>query len=152
MSIIQELYNIFDNEQSKHIKKKASINLLELEIYSNLSFLREGLLEKLDGSSVIAGLVDDQYRNAHESGIDLESIQKKDLSEITYGEVKEFKKYKDWTTEELIDNAYVRINTLKKLNINKGEVDVTSRLEYLFKYLMLLTAHIKDEPVIPPEN
>ena len=145
MSIIQDLYNIFDNEQSKHIKKKSTKNLVVLELSSNLSFLREGLLEKMNGSSVIAGLAGDQFKKANEKGINLNSIQKKKLSKLTYGGVKEFEKYEGWTTEKLINNAYERIDTLKKLNVNEGNVDVTSRLKYLFKYLMVLTAHIEGE-------
>jgi hypothetical protein len=145
MSIVQDLYNIFDKEQSKYLEKKSSKNLVVLELSNNLSFLREGLLEKLDDSAIINGLADGQYIKAAEKSIDLNSIQKKTLAKTTYGGVKEFDKYQGWSTDKLINNAYERIDTLKKLNVNKGRVDVNSRLKNLFKYLMVLMAHIKGE-------
>jgi len=143
MSIIQELYNIFDIEYSKHISRKSSKNLLVIEISQNLSFMREGLAGDIDSSSIINGLENDQFIKAIEKATNFNSIQKNKLAKKTYGGAKEFDTYHNWTTEKLINNAYERINTLKKLNINKGKINIHSRLQYLFKYLMVLMAHIE---------
>ncbi len=145
MSIIQDLYSIFDKEQSKYLERKASTNLVVLELSNNLAFLREGLSEQLDGSEIIAGLSDKEYKKAIAKGVDLNVVQKKSLSKSTCGGVKEFEKYIAWSTEKMINNVYERISTLKKLNNKKGKVDVNARLKYLFKFLMLLMAHIQNE-------
>jgi hypothetical protein len=145
MSIVQDLYNIFDNERSKRIARKSSKNLVVLELSQNLAFLREGLAENLDSSAIIAGLEDNRFNSANEKGTNFNTIQKKVLSKSTYGAVKEFEKYKGWSTEKLINKAYERLATLKKLNVNSRSIDVRSRLQYLFKYLMVLMAHIEEK-------
>jgi len=145
MSIIQDLYNIFDKEYAKYISRKSSKNLIVIEISQNLSFMREGLAGVLEASSIINGLDTDQYKKATAAGINFNSIQKKKLTKKTYSGAKEFYKYHNWTTEKLINRAYERIDTLKKLNVDKGKINISSRLQYLFKYLMVLMAHIEEK-------
>lgn len=143
MSIIQDLYSIFDKEYAKHITRKSSKNLLVIEISQNLSFMREGLAGNLNASSIIDGLDNDQFKKANDKATNFNSIQKKKLAKKTYDGAKEFDKYHNWTTERLINKAYERINTLKKLNVDKDKINIHSRLQYLFKYLMVLMAHIE---------
>lgn len=143
MSIIQDLYHIFDKEYAKYIARKSAKNLIVLELSRNLAFLREGLAENLDGRAIIDGLEASRYHKAIAEATNLNALQKKPLSKNTYGGVNEFARYKGWTTEKLIHNAYERIATLKKLNTNSASIDITSRLQYLFKYLMVVMAHIE---------
>jgi len=145
MSIIQDLYSIFDNEYAKHISRKSSKNQLVIEISQNLSFMRAGLNEDLKASSIIKGLDNEQFKKTIAEDTNFNAIQKKQLAKKTYGGAKEFDKYHDWTTEQLINNAYERINTLKKLNVEKGKINLHFRLQYLFKYFMVLMAHIEDK-------
>ncbi|AKH20699.1 hypothetical protein [Sedimenticola thiotaurini] len=145
MSIIQDLYLIFDKEYARHRERRCSKNLLVLELRHNLAFLRAGLAEQLPGTTIVAGLEQAQYRQATEKGTALNAIQKRRLARRTYGGIREFEKYHDWSTEQLIHKAYERIAVLKKLDLDAGSVNVRARLQYLFKFLMLLIAHIDGE-------
>jgi hypothetical protein len=142
MSIIQDLYKIFDNERSRYETKMSSRNAVLRELAENLAFLREGLREGLDGSEIIKGLESLQYERANDAGFDFNAIKKSTLSPATYGSVKEFEKYRGWSTEKLIRKAYERLSTLQKLQANAPGVDFHSRLQYLFKFLMVVMAHI----------
>lgn len=152
MSIIQDLYRIFDNEYARHMERRTSKNLLVLELKQNLAFLRAGLAERLEGAAIVAGLEQVQYRRACERGTRLNTIQRRRLARDTYGGVKEFEKYRDWSTEQLIHKVYERLAVLNRLNLNVGRVDVQARLQYLFKLLMVLVAHIDGErlKISPP--
>jgi len=145
VSIIQDLYLVFDKEYARRRERRCSKNLLVLELRHNLAFLRAGLAEQLDGSVMVAGLEHGQYRHANETGTELNSIQKRRLARRTYGGIREFEKYHDWSTEQLIHKAYERIVVLKKLDLDAGSVNVRARLQYLFKFLMLVIAHIDGE-------
>lgn len=142
MSIIQELYTIFEKEYSKHLQRKSSKNKLLIELSRNLGFIHEGLKENLSASVIIKGLEETQYHVANNRALDLNSIQKKTLSSTTYGGIAEFGKYQSWSTKKLIDKVYERISVLKKLNLKAEKVDINKRLQNLFKLHMLLAAHI----------
>ena len=144
MSIIQDFYTIYDKESAKYRDQKSSSHRVVLELSQNLSFLREGLAENLDSAAIVSGLEDEQFRKASEKGINLNAIQKRTLDRDTYGDAKEFERYRGWTTEKLINNAYERIAILRKLKTGSHTVDMTTRLQYLFKYLMVLIAHIEE--------
>jgi len=145
MSIVQDLYKIFDNERSRYDAKTSSKNAVLRELAENLAFLREGLRESLEDSKIIAGLENEQFLRANDNGFDFNSIKRKTLSKTTYGGVKEFEKYKGWSTDKLIKNAYERLSTLRKLKTNKAGIDVRSRLKYLFKFMMVIMAHIDSQ-------
>ena len=145
MSIIQDLYNIFDKEYSKYLTRKSSKNLLVIEISQNLSFIREGLASNVDAGYIINGLENGKFNNANMSATNYNSIQKKKLAKITYGGAKEFDKYRGWSTEKIVNKAYERIDTLKKLNLCNKKINIHSKLQYLFKFLMVLIAHIEEK-------
>lgn len=143
MSIIQDFYTIYDRESAKYRDQKSSTHRVVLELSQNLSFLREGLAENLDSVAIVSGLEDEQFRKANEKGANLNAIQKRTLDRDTYGAAKEFDKYHGWSTEKLINNTYERIATIKKLGAGSQAIDITARLQYLFKYLMVLITHIE---------
>ncbi|MBN2398372.1 MAG: hypothetical protein JXI32_08320 [Deltaproteobacteria bacterium] len=143
MSIVQDFYTIYDRESGKYRDQRSSTNRVVLELSRNLSFLREGLAENLDSAAIVAGLEDEQFRKASEKGTNLNAIQKRTLDRDTYGDAKEFEKYRGWSTEKLINNAYERVATIRKLGAGSRTIDMTSRLQYLFKYLMVLIAHLE---------
>lgn len=145
MSIIQELYNIFDKERARYDAKKSSKNAVLRELAENLAFLRESLSENLSDSTIIAGLENVQYIRANDAAFDFNSIKKGELSKATYGGILEFEKYRGWSTDKLIRKAYERLSTLKKLNTSESGIDVHSRLQNLFKFLMVVMAHIDEE-------
>jgi hypothetical protein len=143
MSIIQDLYNIYDKEQAKYRARRSSQNRLQIELQHNLALLREGLRERLAHREIIQGLELTQFVEAGKQGLDLDRLQKRRLSAATFGEIREFERYRDWTTARLIETAYERIATLKKLANGQAQIDLLARLRNLFKLLMLLVAHIQ---------
>ncbi len=142
MTIIQDLYQIFDSEYARYMARRSTKNRLALELRQNLAYLREGLAEHLDVTVMVAGLETQQYRHATEAGANPNSLQKRRLARATYGGVKEFDKYCGWSTGQLVHKVYERIAVLKKLDLNAAHLNVRARLQYLFKLLMVLVAHI----------
>jgi hypothetical protein len=148
MSIVQDLYNIYDKEQAKHRAHKSSTNRLLIEIRQNLAFLREGLREGLPQQAIIAALEDAQYRAACKQGTNLGALQKKKLASATYAGIREFDRYEGWDTARLIGNLYERIATLKKLSSGSNSLDLRQRLTTLFKFLMVVLAHLEARQLV----
>ncbi len=149
MTIVQDLYNIYDKEQAKYRARKSSQGQLLIEMQHNLAFLREGLRESLDQRAIIDGLETVQYVNAGKAGLNLNSLQKKTLERATYAAIREFERYRSWHTAKLIENVYERIATLKKLAARSSAIDLTTRLRNLFKLMMVLVAHIQGRQLKP---
>ena len=143
MSIIQDLYNIYDKEYARYRTRKSSHHRLLIEMRHNLAFLREGLREDLAQEAIVAGLEDGQFNAANRAGVNLARLQKRPLAATTYAGIREFERYRGWTTGRLIDGVYERIATLKKLAAGNKAIDLRPRLRVLFKYLMLVVAHIE---------
>ena len=143
MSIVQDLYAIYDKEQAKYRARKSSQGLLLTEIRHNLAFLREGLREGLAPAAIVAGLEDAHYRDARKQGVNLDGLQKKKLMPDTYAGIREFARYRDWTTARLVETVYERIATLKKLVDGSAEVALRVRLRNLFKLMMVVLAHLE---------
>lgn len=143
MTIIQDLYAIYDKESTKYLARRSSQNRLLIEIQRNLAFLREGLRERLDQRSIVDGLEDEQFRDAGRQGLDLGAVQKRRLAAVTYGGIREFDRYRDWETAKLIENLYERIAVLKKLAAGGPKIDLGARLMTLFKFMMVVLAHIE---------
>lgn len=148
MSIIQDLYKIYDGELTKYRARRSSQHGLLREIQHNLAFLREGLREGLDPAAIIGGLENARFGEAARQGLDLERLQKKRLAPATYGDIREFARYRDWTTTRLVETVYERIATLKKLARGRADVDRQARLRNLFKLTLLLLAHIGQRKLV----
>ena len=145
MSIIKDLYDIFDKERARYTETRTSGSRVVSEISRNLSFIREGLRDNVEPAHIIAQLEDADFAEARQKGIDLGIVQSRKLTRATYGKIREFERYEGWSTARLIQNAYERIDTLKKLNLAGKGVNASSRLKYLFKYLLLVMAHLNHE-------
>lgn len=152
MSIIQDLYNIYDKELARYRAKKSSKNRLLIEMQQNLAFLREGLREGLPQGAVIGGLEDTQYHAACEQGTDLATLRKSPLSRATYGGIREFNRYLGWDSARLITKVYERIATLKKLAAGSDSIDLRARLTNLFKFLMVVLAHLEARQLLIVQN
>jgi hypothetical protein len=152
MSIVQDLYTIYDKEQSKYRARKSSQGLLLTEIRHNLAFLREGLREGLTPAAIVAGLEDAHYRDACRQGVDLDALQKKKLAPDTFANIREFARYHGWSTSRLIGTVYERIATLKKLVAGSAEVALRVRLKNLFKLLMVVLAHLEGRQLKVPAS
>ena len=143
MSIIQDLYTIYDKEQAKYRARRSSQNQVLSELQGNLAFLREGLRESLTPNAIVNGLEDDAFRAATKQALNLDSLRKQKLERATYAGIREFERYRDWPTGRLISNTYERIATPKKLAAGSTSIDLTARLRSLFKFLMVVVAHLQ---------
>lgn len=152
MSIIQDLYNIYDKEQAKYRARRSSQNQVLGELQGNLTFLREGLREGLKPAAIVDGLENEAYRGAAKQALNLDSLRKRKLERDTYGGIREFERYLDWPTGRLIDNAYERIATLKKLAAGSASIDLIPRLRNLFKFLMVVIAHLRGQRLTPQRH
>jgi len=148
MSIIQDLYNVYDKEHAKLRAQRSSTNRLLIEIRQNLAFLREGLREGLPQAAIVNALEDAEYRAAGKQGTKLAALQRRPLAASTYAGVREFDRYRGWDTERLIANVYERITTLKKLAAGSAQVDLHARLVTLFKFLMVVLAHLESRQLV----
>lgn len=152
MTIIQDLYNIYDKEQAKYRSRKSSQSQLLTELQRNLAFLREGLREGLSAQAIVAGLEDEQFRIASSQGLRLDALQKKKLLRSTFAGIREFERYRDWSTARLIDSVYERIAVLRKLAAGSRDIDLHPRLITLFKFLMVVSAHLQNRQLSVPRG
>lgn len=147
MSIIHDLYRIYDREFTRYREKRSSQTGLQRELRHNLAFLRDALGEKLPAPELIRGLDDAQFKQAVAQGIDIDRLQPKVLDKRSFGGIREFFRYEGWATARLIETAYERIAVLKKLAEGGTTIDFTARLRNLFKLLLLIQAHIEQKPI-----
>lgn len=147
MSILQDCYTIYDREYAKFTERRALKDGVARELSRNLAFLRAGLAAGLSGARIAAGFETRRYEAASEKGVNLNILRKSTLAPATCGPIKEFAKYRGWSTAKLVHNAYERIATLQKLAAGDPQLDLTGRLKYLFKYLLLILAHIEGKPL-----
>ena len=148
MSILQDCYAIYDKEYAKITARRVLKDGVARELSRNLAFLRAGLAAGLAGAKIAAGLETQRYDAASAQGLNLDSLRKAALAPATYGPIKEFEKYRGWPTAKLVHNAYERIVTLQKLAAGDPTLDLTGRLKYLFKYLLLTLAHIEGKTLV----
>ncbi len=147
MTIIQDLYSIFDNLYSINLQKKVLKNSIEMEMAQNLDFLRTALQEKIEAKKIISGLENKYFLASLESSVDFDSLQKSKLSDRTTGGIKEFRPYLGWPTEKLVKKVYERIAVLKKLSTTEPTINASRRLQNLFKLLLLTVAHINGDKI-----
>lgn len=147
MTIIQDLYAVFDSLYAKNLQKQVLKDSVEMEMAQNLDFLRAALQEQLEAEKIISGLENKYFLESIKSGFDFNSLQKSKLQTFTTGNIKEFNPYLGWSTEKLIKKVYERIAVLKKLSTTKPSIDVSRRLQNLFKLMILTIAHINDDKI-----
>jgi hypothetical protein len=117
-----------------------------LELKKNMDLLFLFLDDESKYRSVINKLETRAYTSANEGGFDFNTIKKGKVSKRILGEVKQLQPYAGWTTEELFENIYLRINQLKNIieiapESRKFRLNV--RLKNLHKMMVLLIKHIK---------
>lgn len=144
MSIWKELYDIFDKERARWNSKNASKQSLIFEIKSNLAFLADALQNKLNPIQITNGLERSVFDRSMENGFSFNSISKnKKVTINTIGDIDEFKKYVGKDTEYLVKNAYLKISSLIKLVNSSGDNNTDLKFKSLFRFLMLLVAHLE---------
>ncbi len=147
MTIIQDLYAIFDNLYAKNLQKQVLKDSIEMEMAQNLDFLRTALQEKIEAKKIISGLENKYFLESLKSGINFDSLQKSKLNSQTTGNIKEFKPYLNWSTEKLVKKVYERIAVLKKISTTEPTIDISRRLQNLFKLMLLTIAHINGDKI-----
>lgn len=117
-----------------------------LELRKNIDLLFLFLDDENKYISVIKKLETAAYTSASQGGFDFNTIKKGKVSVRILGEVKQLQPYAGFTTEELFENIYLRINQLK--NIAEIAPESTAfrlnvRLKNLHKMMVLLIKHIR---------
>lgn len=122
----------------------ASRQSLIFEIESNLFFLADAIKNKLNPIQMTNGLERSVFDKSMDSGFSLNSISKhKKVTIKTIGGFDEFKKYVGKDTEYLVKNAYLKIGSLIKLVNSTDDKNSDLKFKSLFRFLMLLVAHIQ---------
>jgi len=145
MSIWKSLYDIYDSERSRWQQQGTHKQALAFELHSNLTFLADAIYERLDQQQIIKGLERKVFDQSMKNGFSINSLNSKNLAAETIGEFDEFKKYLGKDTEYLVKNVYLKIGSLTKLAQANKEMDCSLRLKSLFRFLMLVVAHIQGE-------
>ncbi|MFC6438762.1 hypothetical protein [Bowmanella sp. JS7-9] len=151
MAIWHELYDIFARERQHRLSANAEREALVFEINQNLATLADALSAHAP-SGVTSGLslapllhaAFDQFR---QSGRSLNTLQSKKLSRKIYANYAEFERYDGQDTRSLINNAYLRVHRLNSLLKQSTSNDLSRRAQSLFRFLMLLNAHIQQQPL-----
>jgi hypothetical protein len=147
MSIWKELYDIFDKERAKWQKSGASKQALLFEMQSNLTFLADALQNELGQMEVVKGLERTVFEQSLKDGYNFNKISRQKVTDKTIDGFEEFKKYVGKDTDYLIKNAYSKMRSLTKLVNASSSKDHTLKIKSLFRFLMLLVAHIEGRPL-----
>lgn len=138
MSLVQELYTIFDKERARYQAVQRSKHAVIREIADNLALLREGLRNEMDSKALVSKLDTHQFNAACDNGFNFNQINKQPLKAATFGHIKEFSRYQGKSSQQLIELLYQRIKVAQKLGTTPRA------LKYLFKFHMLVLAHCED--------
>lgn len=117
-----------------------------LELRKNMDLLYLFLDDESKYKTVINKLDTRVYAAASENGFDFNTIKKGKVSVKLLNDVKQLKPYAGWTTEELFDNIYLRINQLKnivEIDPDNKNFRLNVRLKNLHKMMVLLVKHVR---------
>lgn len=143
MTIWKELYDIFDRERERWQKKSAGRRALDYEIRSNLAFLGAALKSRLSSAEIVAGLERAVFERSLAEGVDFNSLRKGRVTEDFIDGFDEFKKYVGKDTEDLVTNAYARMNFLAKVVKGRPDDDHSLKIKSLFRFLVMLVMHLE---------
>lgn len=143
MSIWKELYDIYDKERTIKHKSYANKQALIFEIRSNLTFLVDALKNDLSEVEIVNGLEHVVFDDCMKEGVNLNTMRKNKVTFEIIGGIDEFTKYIGKDTEYLVKNAYLKMSSLSKLVKVKSGHKYHLRIKSLFKFLMLLLAHLE---------
>jgi len=116
-----------------------------LELRKNMDLLFLFLNDESKYKSVINRLETRAYTTASEAGFDFNSIKKARVSANLPRDIKQLQPYVGWTTEELFDNIYLRIQQLKhiiEIAPDSQNFRLNVRLKNLYKMMVLLIKHV----------
>lgn len=144
MSIWKELYDIVEKEFGRWQNRQHKQQALLFEVQSNLLFLAEAIKAQLPASKIVAGLERKAFDKALEQGLELE---RRTVTQATIGEFVEFNKYLGKDSHYMVKNAYAKMNALSKLVQADSEQDYDLKLKALFRFMVLLAAHLEQKPL-----
>jgi hypothetical protein len=143
MTIWKELYDIFDRERERWYKKSAGRRALDYEIRSNLAFLGAALKSRLSSAEIVAGLERAVFERSLAEGADFNALRKARVTDDFVDGFDEFKKYVGKDTEDLVTNAYARMNSLAKVVEGRPDEDHSLKIKSLFRFLVMLVMHLE---------
>ncbi|CAH0993061.1 hypothetical protein SIN8267_03200 [Sinobacterium norvegicum] len=143
MSLWKELYDIVASERSRLQSKDANKQAVLFELKSNLDFLADGLKNDIAANKLVLGLECQAFDQGITRGFSLNSLANRKASAKTVAGFAEFKKYIGKDSEYLINNAYLKIASLKKLVQADNKKDYSLKVKSLFRFLVFVVVHIE---------
>jgi hypothetical protein len=127
-------------------RNKGRKRILLLEIRKNISTV-EYLDNNVPIDTVIEKLESDQLKKALESNFDFRSysILRHKVNKKTARKNPFYERYVGWTTEELFNSIYLKIDSLKtiaSINPEPKHVDKKARLMNIYRLMNLLLLHL----------
>ena len=147
MTIWKELYDIFDKERSQWQQSSRSQQAIAFELKANLSFLADAISSGLSQSAIADGLECSVFEAKLKEGISLTAFNRRKVTQQFIGEFTGFATYIGKENDYLVENAYSRIKSLKKLVAAQPDKNHNLRIKFLFNFLVFLVAHLEERPL-----
>ena len=132
--------------QSMVKNTRGTERMLLLELQKNISLLYMFIDEPEKYQAVINKLETRIYEDAVKSDFKFTALKKTRVSTRVVTNVKQLQSYVGWSTEQLFENIYLKIHSLKtimEVDPKNNRFRVSVRLKNLHKVMILLLKHIK---------
>ena len=116
-----------------------------LELKENIELIRLYIKSGADPKEIIPELSDTAFRSALVQGFNFNALKRSKISSNSTLGLPQLRKYHGWETQEVFENIYQKISTLKKaakLKKTKKPIRLGVRLQNLFKMMVMLAIHI----------
>ncbi|UXK10360.1 hypothetical protein N5094_09315 [Shewanella putrefaciens] len=147
MTIWKELYDIFDKERSRWQQSSANKQAIAFELKANLGFLADALSSGLSQNAIANGLEYSVFEAKLKEGTALTGLNRRKVTQQFIGEFTGFATYIGKENNYLVENAYSRIKSLKKLVAAQPDKNHNLRIKFLFNFLVFLVAHLEERPL-----
>lgn len=115
------------------------------ELKENIELIRLYKKSGADPKEIIPRFNDDSFRKALASGFNFNALKRSKISSKSTKNVPQLRKYHGWTTQEVFENVYMKVNTLKhasELKPSRKPIRLGVRLQNLFKMMVMLANHV----------
>lgn len=116
------------------------------EMQENIQLLFLARNQQLPARKVIKKLERKNYLAAADAGFNFKLIKRSRLTNKTIKEVPQFKKYVGWSTEQLLENIYLKVKQLQDmadLDSEQKSLNLQVRLENLLRLMLLFMTHVQ---------
>lgn len=116
-----------------------------LELKENIELIRLYIKSGADPKEIIPELSDTAFRSALVQGFNFNALKRSKISSKSTLGLPQLNKYHGWETQEVFENIYQKVSTLKKaarLKKTKKPIRLGIRLQNLFRMMVMLAIHI----------